>query len=69
MVHRALSVPTTAVVWNDLSDNPFRYRRRDRRAMESLLEREIALAAYEARRAETKTLDEHAGTSWWRQQQ
>lgn len=44
-------------------------RRRDRRAMESLLERELARAAQELRRAEGAALDEHASTSWWRRQQ
>ncbi len=41
--------------------------RRDRRAMESLLEREAARAAYEERRAESARLDEQGARQWWRE--
>lgn len=44
-------------------------RRRDRRAIETLLEVETARVAEEQRRASTANLDEHARTSWWRHQQ
>ncbi len=43
-------------------------RRRERRAMESLLEGELAREALEARRDEATKLDEQAAKSWWRKQ-
>lgn len=44
-------------------------RRRDRRAIETLVEAESARLAEEQRREGAATLDEHARTTWWRQQQ
>jgi len=44
-------------------------RRRDRRAMESLVEAESVRLAEEQRKAGAASLDEHARTTWWRQQQ
>ena len=40
--------------------------RRDRRAMESLLERELEREAEEERRTQAKRLDERAGQTWLR---